>query len=116
MSASTEALFDKLRSSRPSNSTDNDWTRTIEFCERHQAESHVFPLGRHAGYPAEMNFTELRQRIKKMKPDVRRMLKRPKDSPFYLFAQRDLERQGRRKWAGTEARNDEQRKNRLLPG
>lgn len=115
MSPSTEALFHKLRTTR-STSNGDDWTRTIEFCERHSAESDVFPVGLHAGYPREMNFTELRGRVKKMKPVVKRMLKRPKDSPFYLFASRDLQRQGRRRWAGVEARNDEQRKNRLLPG
>lgn len=116
MSEKTEALFHRLRFSRNAEAVQNDWTRTIEFCERHRAESHVFPLGLHSGYPAEMNFTELRQRVKMLKPEIKRMLKTPKNSAFYVLVKRDLEKHGRRKWSSNEARNDEQRKNRLLPG
>lgn len=116
MSEKTEALFDRLRSSRNAEAAQNDWTRTIEFCERHRAESHIFPLGLHSGYPAEMNFTELRQRVKTLKPEIKRMLKTPKNSAFYVLVNRDLEKHGRRKWSSNDARNDEQRKNRLLPG
>ena len=116
MSETTETLFERLQSSRNAEAVRNDWTRTIEFCERHHAESHVFPLGLHSGYPSEMNFTGLRKRIKMMKPEIKRMLKTPKNSAFFVLVNRDLEKHGRRKWSSNEARNDEQRKNRLLPG
>jgi hypothetical protein len=75
MSETTETLFERLQSSRNAEAVRNDWTRTIEFCERHHAESHVFPLGLHSGYPSEMNFTGLRKRIKMMKPEIKRMLR-----------------------------------------
>ena len=121
MSESVSNLFRQLRAADAPNrtgtaSSDADWTRPIEFCGRHHAESHVFPVGFHAGYPHEMNFSQLKARVKALKPDVKKMLKRPKNSPFYLFAKRDLENQGRRKWSSMDSANDEKRKDRLLPG
>lgn len=121
MSESVSNLFRQLRAADAPHrtgtaSSDADWTRTIEFCGRHHAESHVFPVGFHAGYPHEMNFSQLKARVKALKPDVKKMLKRPKNSPFYLFAKRDLENQGRRKWSSMDSANDEKRKDRLLPG
>ncbi|KAJ9101772.1 hypothetical protein QFC21_003111 [Naganishia friedmannii] len=121
MSESVSNLYRQLRATDAPRRTstaasDADWTRTIEFCQRHYAESHVFPLGFHAGYPHELNFSQLKARVKALKPEVKKMLKRPKDSAFYLFAERDLENQGRRKWSSMESANDEKRKDRLLPG
>jgi hypothetical protein len=77
------------------------WQQTIEHCQRHRAETDVFPLGLQACYPERLNFHKVAQRIAEdafVKP-LMKLMDDPCSSPFFAICKGEIAAQGLQSWS-----------------
>lgn len=78
------------------------WQQTLDFCAAHEAEATIVPKGIKAGYPSEIDFSRIVERIEA--PWLRRRLmaiaRNPGRSRLFRRAEEDVRQIGRLAWRG----------------
>ncbi|KAL1409525.1 hypothetical protein Q8F55_003508 [Vanrija albida] len=77
-----------------------DWSQTISFCRQHRAETRTIPLGHRAGFPVQIAFEVLDERLEKgfVRARLRRFVRKPSSSKFFLLAEHVIATHGLAKW------------------
>lgn len=80
------------------------WTRTVEFCSLHLAETTLIPLGYRQGYPREIDFLAIPERLEDdwIRCEMEEIMQDPNQSSFFRNALKDIEKRGKWKWSGIE--------------
>ncbi|KAK4685605.1 hypothetical protein P7C73_g4547, partial [Tremellales sp. Uapishka_1] len=94
------------------------WTQTITFCEMHDAETSIIPLGIRAGFPLEVDFLQLYKRLEAgwMRKDLGRIMRHPTKSRFYIKARNDILRVGKTAWGSVSHQSSDSSMNGVLAG
>lgn len=74
--------------------------QTVTLCTMHRAETSIIPLGLREGYPSEINFDELDQRLEHgwIATRLKRVAGKPHLSKFYRRAVREVRSMGLSAW------------------
>ena len=94
------------------------WTRTVEFCALHTAETTVIPLGYRAGYPKEIKFGDIPDRLESdwIRSEMEEIMIDPEVSPYFRKILSDIEKRGKYKWSGMGNQAREEVINPSMPG
>lgn len=115
-SSGLRKLQNRLRAVAKETARPLHWTRYISYCERHEAETSTFPLGIQAGYPKTYDFSRIDERVGESAKLAIGLCEKPRESPFFIVMEREIQVQGKKEWDSVAARNGEQRQERLQPG
>ena len=90
------------------------WDQYAEYCARHKAETETFPLGLLAGYPAQVNFRSIRDRVldDSVMKAITKIMDYPRDHPTFMQCEREIGEQYQ-SWSASSSYDKTLRK---LPG
>jgi hypothetical protein len=77
----------------------DDFARYIAYCEGYRAETHILPVGLHAGYCSRLEWGHIQRWIQNdMCPVLLNFLRRPTISVFFHVIRREVDLWGVRRW------------------
>ncbi|WVQ79070.1 hypothetical protein IAT38_001164 [Cryptococcus sp. DSM 104549] len=94
------------------------WQQSIDFCTLHRAEATIIPLGLRAGYPREIDFARLDQRLEGgwVKREMDRIVLDPESSKLFREVKEEVKEVGRLRWGGIMHQSKEERLKAVKPG
>ena len=78
------------------------WQERIEYCNRHRAETRIFPLGLQAGYPATIDYNQVLERVRsdEMNKVLIRLIESPCSSASFKSCAAEIDAApNSRKWS-----------------
>lgn len=78
------------------------WQQTLDFCAAHEAEATIVPKGIKAGYPSEIDFKRLVERLEApwLRQRLASIARNPGRSRLFRRAEEDVRQVGRLAWRG----------------
>ncbi|WWD16715.1 hypothetical protein CI109_101146 [Kwoniella shandongensis] len=117
-SAHLKRLQSKLESMSKARPTDENpnarqlsWQQTINFCTLHQAEATIIPLGVRDGYPQNIDFMNLHDRLRRdwVGKELEGIIEEPTRSRLFKEVKDEVESVGRMRWGGIGHQSKEER-------
>ncbi len=95
-----------------------DWKLYTEFCALHEAETSVIPLGERDGFPTEINFAILPERLLRrwIGEKLDAIAKNPSLSSLFNETVGEIARMGKTRWSAMGNQAASKVLNRTMPG
>ena len=94
------------------------WQRTIEFCSLHEAETTIIPLGIRIGYPRDIDFSILEERLEErwIREELEEIMNNPERSTFFTKTIKDIRKKGKLQWGGVNHQCETRVMDMSMPG
>ncbi|WVF66867.1 hypothetical protein IAT40_001610 [Kwoniella sp. CBS 6097] len=94
------------------------WQRHIDFCSLHRAETSLIPLGIRDGYPENIDFLHLEERLEQgwIRERLDEILRDPQSSNVFKRVHEEIEKIGKIRWGGIKFQSKEENIAAVKPG
>jgi len=94
------------------------WQRTIGYCKQHKAETTIIPLGLRAGYPTDIAFMTLQDRIEErwLREEIEDIMVDPDTAPLFDSIVGTIRKMGKGKWNSMAHQTTKHVLRRTMPG
>ena len=112
------ALKSRLRAINVPEGGQLDWKLYTEFCSLHEAETSIVPFGIRDGYPKDVDFIALEERLIRgwIGEEIFAIANNPRSSDFFNGAAQEIDEMGKTRWSGLNHQSDERLTNNSMPG
>lgn len=95
-----------------------DWRKTIQYCALHKAETTIIPLGLRQGYPDDIDFAKLQDRVEEgwIRKELEEIMFDPDSSAWFNKVVKDIAKMGKGKWRGMTNQNEKRVMDMSMPG
>lgn len=94
MAAVIPHAFPSPRPGNPKGLSARSFTLFVKLCTQHRNETTIIPYGLDQGWPHEINFEALPNRVKLLRAQLAAIVINPVGSPFYQDAEDELKKSG----------------------